>query len=297
MPAPVGASLSTALREQLGLKQGLTLAGGRGILATMRYWTAWVLLIFGLLAAETLCAQSDATAPVFDLVAIRPTDPSTPRNNCYMKGQPGGQTFTGRCVSLKVMIRYAYKIVDSQIAGAPEWAESALFDFEAKADRSVTRAEVGAMFQAMIVERFHLKFHREARTMAAFVLSVDKGGNKMTRNTSDYEWEIPITNVPGTAPTFKGTRCPLYYLSWWIGQAQNRPVVDKTGLDGFWDFRLEFVPDGMRERRGPGGDAIAAPDGPSLSTALREQLGLKLEAEKTPVDVYVIDHVQKPDGN
>ena len=83
----------------------------------------------------------------------------------------------------------------------------------------------------------------------------------------------------------------MYYLSWWIGQSQNRPVVDKTGLDGFWDFTLEFVPDGMKDR---GADGL---DGPSLSTALREQLGLKLEAEKTAVDVYVIDHVQKPDGN
>jgi uncharacterized protein (TIGR03435 family) len=88
------------------------------------------------------------------------------------------------------------------------------------------------------------------------------------------------------------------YLSWWIAQRENRPVVDKTGLDGFWDFTLEFVPEGLGEgRKGPSGDPMPPLDGPSLSTLLREQLGLKLEPGKSPVDVYVIDHVEKTTGN
>jgi uncharacterized protein (TIGR03435 family) len=89
----------------------------------------------------------------------------------------------------------------------------------------------------------------------------------------------------------------MYYLSWWIAQPESRPVVDKTGLPGFWDFTLEFIPEGMGEgRRGPAG-VLAPMDGSSLPTALRQQLGLKLETEKAPVEVYLIDHVEKASAN
>jgi len=91
----------------------------------------------------------------------------------------------------------------------------------------------------------------------------------------------------------------MSYLSWYIGLMQNRPVVDRTGLKGFWDFTLEFVPDGAaeRERKAPDGAPLAPLDGPNIYTALREKLGLKMESQKTPVDVYVIDHVEKPGAN
>jgi uncharacterized protein (TIGR03435 family) len=150
------------------------------------------------------------------------------------------------------------------------------------------------MFQRFLADRFQLKFHKESRTMPAYILTVDKSGSKMTKNESTYEWEIPVQPVPGRVPTFKGIRCPMYYLSWFLGQSENRPIVDKTDLPGFWDFTLEFVPDTMQNRRGPTGEPIGAPDGPNLTTALREQLGLKLEPAKTGVEVYVIDHVDKP---
>jgi uncharacterized protein (TIGR03435 family) len=241
----------------------------------------------------TAPAQAPAT---FEVAAIRPSDPAT-MGDCYMKGQPGGQTFTGRCIPLRVIMKYAYKITDSQIAAGPAWMDSELYDFEAKADRPITRAEVATLFQGLLADRFKLQFHKEARTMAAMALSVDKSGSKMTVNDSTYEWEIPVTNIPGKIPKFKGTRCPMSYLSWWIGQRENRPVLDKTGLGGFWDFTLEFVPDAMAvARKGANGD-IPPMDGPSLVSALRDQLGLKLESEKAPVDVYIIDHVERATAN
>ena len=91
----------------------------------------------------------------------------------------------------------------------------------------------------------------------------------------------------------------MSYLSWWIAQRETRPVRDKTGLDGFWDFTLEFVPDGMGEgRKGANGEPMPTTmEGPTLTAALRAQLGLKLEQEKGPVDVYVIDHVEKATAN
>jgi uncharacterized protein (TIGR03435 family) len=226
-------------------------------------------------------SQRDVQPAVFEVVAIRPSDPNV-RGDCYMKGQPGGQTFVGRCFPLGQLIKYAYKIIDSQIIGGPAWMETESYDFEAKTDRPVTRVEVAALFQGLLADRFKLKFHLESRTLSALVLTVDKAASKMTPNDSSYEWDIPIMPVPGSIPKFKGTRCPMYYLSWWIAQRENRPVVDKTGLPGFWDFTLEFVPEGMG--RGSG-DLTAPMDGSSLTTALRQQLGLKLSSEKTPVEV------------
>ena len=246
--------------------------------------------------ATASSTQAASQPAVFEVAAIKPTI-SAPRNGCFMRGQPGGQTFIGRCIPLRLIIKYAYKIVDSQIVGGPDPIDNELYDFDAKADRPVTRAELGTMFQKLLAERFKLQFHRETRTMPAFILSVDKAGSKMTPNTTDYEWEIPMTTMPGNIPKWKGTRCPMSYFSWWVGQQGESPVVDKTGLAGFWDFTIEFVPAGMADRRGPNGELLAAPDGPSLATAIRDQLGLKLTPDKAPVEVYAIDHVEKATAN
>jgi uncharacterized protein (TIGR03435 family) len=131
------------------------------------------------------------------------------------------------------------------------------------------------------------------------VLTVEKGGPKMAANNGPNEWVIAIMPAPGASiPKFKGTRCPMSYLSWFIAQRENRPVVEKTGLPGYWDFSLEFVPEGFGEgRKGPEGTPLPPLDGPGLRSALRDQLGLKLEPEKGPVDVYVIDHVEKATAN
>lgn len=249
------------------------------------------------LIAFTLPAQSPKPAPNFDVVSIRQTDPSAPRTTCYMRGQAGGKTYTGRCISLSLIIKRAYRIIDSQLSGGPDWLNTSLFDFDAKTDIPTTRADVEALFQSFLAERFNLKMHTEQRSMQALVLTVNGAGNKMTPNTTDYEWDIPVQGVPGTIRTVKGIRCPMSYLSWYLGQVQNRPVVDRTGLKGFWDFTLEFVPDGMSERRGPDGAMLPPPDGPNIYTALRDQLGLKMEVQKTAVDVYVVDHVEKPAAN
>jgi uncharacterized protein (TIGR03435 family) len=252
-----------------------------------------VLLWVFLASIATAYAQPEAKAAVFEVVAIKPSDPNV-RGDCYMKGQPGGQTFVGRCFPLRQLMKYAYKIIDSQIIGAPGWIDNDNYDFEAKTDRPVTRAEVAALFQGLLADRFKLQFHNETRTLSALVLTVDKAGSKMTANDSSYEWDIPIMPMPGSIPKFKGTRCPVYYLTWWIAQREGRPVVDKTGLPGFWDFTLEFVPEGMGRGNG---DLTAPMDGSSLTTALRQQLGLKLESQKTPVEVYLIDHVERASAN
>jgi uncharacterized protein (TIGR03435 family) len=245
-------------------------------------------------------SQAEGSAPAFEVAAIKPSDPLARTNGCFMRGQPGGQTFIGRCITVRLLITYSYKIIDSQLVGGPSWLDNELYDFDAKADHSLTRAELAPMLQTMLADRFKLQFHRESRTMPALVLTVDKNGTKMKPNNGPNDWVIAIMPAPGASiPKFKGTRCPTSYLSWWIAQRQNRPVLDNTGLEGFWDFTLEFVPDGLDEgrRKGAAGEPMPPLEGPALPSALREQLGLRLEPVKGPVDVYVIDHVEKATGN
>jgi len=272
----------------------ILLLGALGLLAT-----GWMNANQAATSNANAPSQAESQAPAFEVAAIRPSDPMMRSNDCFMKGQPGGQTFVGRCITIRLLITYSYKIIDSQLVGGPNWLDTELYDFDAKADHSLTRAELAPMLQTMLADRFKLKFHRETRTMPSLALSVDKTGAKMKPNDGPNDWVIAIMSAPGASlPRFKGTRCPMSYLSWWIAQRENRPVVDKTGLDGFWDFTLEFVPDGLGEgRKGPSGEQLPPLDGPALPVALREQLGLKLEPEKGPVDVYVIDQVEGPTGN
>lgn len=175
------------------------------------------------LAAFTLLAQPTKPAPTFDVASIHQTDRSAPPTPCFMRGQAGGQTYTGRCIALSVIIKRAYQIVDSQLSGGPDWLNTTLFDFDAKTDRPTTRADVEPLFQSFLAGRFNLKMHTEQRTMQALVLTVDGAGNKMTPNTTDYEWEIPIQGAGGPIPKVKGIRCPMSYFSWYIGQKAEPP--------------------------------------------------------------------------
>ena len=110
-------------------------------------------------------SQTEGNAPAFEVAAIKPSDPALRNNGCFLKGQPGGQTFIGRCITARILITYSYKIIDSQLVGGPNWLDTELYDFDAKADHSLTRAELAPMFQTMLADRFKLQFHRETRTM------------------------------------------------------------------------------------------------------------------------------------
>jgi uncharacterized protein (TIGR03435 family) len=253
-------------------------------------------------------APKAAAKPLaFEVTSVKPT--ATPPSQGEFGGiraLPGGQTYVARFVPLKLMMKLMYKITDSQIVGGPDWINTDRFDVRAKAEQPTTLDNLHIMFQTLLADRFELKFHRETRTLPAFLLTVDKGGSKMKVNESPEPFDIPIQlssqAQPPKPPVFTGARVSMEYLSWWLGQQLNnvqqvdRPVVDQTGLKGFYDFKLSYAPD-LSGRTGPNGETPPSFDGPSLFQALREQLGLKLESSKGPVEVFVIDHVEKPKEN
>ena len=254
--------------------------------------------LFELLVA-LLIQQSVPKPPLaFDVAMIKPSAPAV--QGGAIRPMPSGQGYMATGIPLKLMIRLMYTITDSQVAGGPDWINTDRWDVQAKADGSYNLDQLHQMYQTLMADRFQLKFHREMRELPAYELVLDKPGDKgskMTVNETENHFDIPIQ--PAARFKAQGTRVPMSYLAWWLSQQLNRPVIDKTGLDRFYDFTLEWAPDPQPDGvRPPGADApVPAPDGPTIFTALREQLGLKLESRRGLVEVLVIDHAARPSEN
>jgi uncharacterized protein (TIGR03435 family) len=244
-------------------------------------------------SADGSAAKPAATPRLeFDVAEIKPADPKEQGGG--IKADPGGQTYHAQGAPVQLMIQLMWKLNPSQIVGGPDWLKKDLWDVEAKADHSYSLDDLHAMFQNMIIDRFNMKFHWDTRDLPMYALTVEKSGAKLKENSSPETFNIPI-QFSGFL-TLKATHCDLKYFTWSISQFPwvGRPVVDQTGLDKskFYDFTLAFEPElpaGVDRSRLP-----AQADGPDFFTAIREQLGLQLEAKKGPVPVMVIDSIAKP---
>jgi uncharacterized protein (TIGR03435 family) len=214
-----------------------------------------------------------------------------------IRALPGGDGYSAQDASVKLIISLMYKIPMRQIMGDPHWLAADGYDIEARADHAHTLDELHLMFQNLLADRFQLKFHKEIKQGPVYMLTVDASGSKMKVNQTPERFDYPIAgDKDGVAV---GTRVPMEYLCWWLGQVlykYERPVIDNTGLDRQYDFRLSFAPDlppGFPMEKLPPGLL----DRPSIFDALSDQLGLKLQAENGPVEYFVIDHVVRPEGN
>lgn len=214
-----------------------------------------------------------------------------------IKPAPGGQRYEARKAPLKLMISLMYKMPSQRISGGPGWIDTELYDVDGKADKAYSIDDLHVMFQNLLVDRFGLKFHLESKEGAVYGLVVDKGGLKMKVNESAQDFQFTMTGSPDGSVV--GRRESMTHFAWWLSTSvlrNERPVIDQTGLAGFYDFKLLFAPE-----LPPGVDPSRLPPGmmdrPSLFVALREQLGLRLEPQKGKVDTFVIDRVEKPSEN
>jgi uncharacterized protein (TIGR03435 family) len=243
-------------------------------------------------------AFAQSTRPEFEVAVVKPSPPPTGRGGGGgIRAMPGGQTYNATNVPVKLMIKLMYHLNDRQISGGPGWLDTDRFDVNAKADRPHSLEELHVMFQNLLVDRFKLQFHMETKELQAFALVVDKSGSKMTENDGPEMFEIPVKGAGfGKFDVF---HCSMSYFSWFLAQQQaiNSPVFDQTGLAGFYDFKLEFTPELPENLPQEVRDRVPASSGPDLMTALRQELGLKLESRKMPVPVMVIDHAEKPAEN
>ena len=200
-----------------------------------------------------------------------------------MRIMPGGRVeATNR--TLKLLIQTAFEVQPFQIIAGPSWIDADRFDITATANADVTSSQARSMMQALLADRFKLQWHTERREAPVYVMRVarpdGRPGDGLTKAAADAK--SGFRESDGSLTTERTTMSALAKeLTGYAG----RPIVDETGLAGEWALTVNWTPD-----VGGGGDASL----PSLFTAMREQLGLKLEPTRGPVDVLVIDRAERP---
>jgi uncharacterized protein (TIGR03435 family) len=191
------------------------------------------------------------------------------------------------------MIKTMYGITDSQIAGGADWIDTEPYDIDAKADHRSTLDQLHEMFRTLLADRFQLRFHHETRPASAYVMTISKSGAKLKLSEVQEQFDVPMK--PGGPLGAAGTRVSMAYLAFYLSQQLDAPVVDDTSLDGYYDFALKLYP-----QNGPG-LSLPGPGAPdpveSILVPLREQLGLTLQQKRAPVEVFVIDHAERPEAN
>lgn len=227
-------------------------------------------------------------APRFEVASVRPSRPD----------EGGGATldashFICSGMNLRSLIFSVWRIPAWRLAGGPAWLDSDGWSISATlppnmpSNRQELMHQADLMMQALLADRFKLAVHRETREQPVYDLVVAKGGSKLKSSsaarfnvkTRAGRLEFQHVSMAIFAPY-------LFFPAGFFQNAVDRPVIDKTGLEGFYDLTLEWAPD-------HGADA----SGPSVFTALEEQAGLRLEPRKSPVEFVVIDHVEKPGEN
>jgi uncharacterized protein (TIGR03435 family) len=275
-----------------------------------------VILVLGVaVAALPAASQTPPTQkPSFEVATVKPIN-----RRGGMFPQPGGR-FMAVGQSLRILIQYAYRLRDFQIVGGPAWVDTDLWEIQAKAaDGAVpppspaadnTKPDtIALMLQSLLEDRFQLKLHREMRQFPVYLLTVSKGGMKL--KLSDDQSAIggqppgtPIEQRRGmirrVGDGVEGKAVSTTFLASFLSTWAGRPVLDKTGLNGLYDFNMHWTPPSVPAPGiPPGPDATPGasdPSGASIFTAI-EELGLKLESAKAPFEIVVIDTVQKPSEN
>jgi len=254
-------------------------------------------------------------SPEFEVASIKPYKQSGDGVRVMIRPTPDG--FDGEGLSLHLLIRTAYGVEDNQIIGGDKWLDSDLFEIHAKMDQATVDAlgKLGPkdawaqrqkMIQALLADRFKLKLHRETRDLPVYALIVAKGGPKLqeAKDGDTYPNGIKAPNGKSSKGMMRmgpgELTCqaiPMENMASMLSNLTGRHVVDKTGLTGKYDLTLKWSPgqgDMPMFKEASSAPNADEPGGISIYTALQEQLGLKLEAQKAPVEVLVIDHAEKP---
>jgi uncharacterized protein (TIGR03435 family) len=201
---------------------------------------------------------------------------------------PGNQRYLANNVPLRLIMTVAYTVTDRQISGGPSWVGTDPYDIDAKSARPVSSDDLHTMLAHLIEERFQLKIRHETKELPVYELVVDKGSPKLTEHDPA---DLDHPPMGGTPEGLKGTNVTMNYFAFILARNLDRNVIDKTGLTAHYDLNLTFA------RELPGGRGPADEDKPTIFTALKEQLGLKLVPTKGPVDFLVIEHAEKPADN
>ncbi|MDR3700648.1 MAG: TIGR03435 family protein [Candidatus Sulfopaludibacter sp.] len=281
-----------------------------------------MLLVLRCMAVWALTASAQTPqAPSFEVASVKPAAPNGPAGVMpFLKGpmeeqvrfqggpgskDPGRIDYVG--VTLKMLLKRAYDVSADQISG-PDWLDTERYDIVAKVPPGTSGEQLRLMLQELLTERFQISLHRETKTLAVYSLTVAKNGpklkpaEKLPEYKDDEERKAAMKksasaflearmaamrrgeHVPGRS--FHMASATMAGFATWLSSNLDRPVKDKTQLDGIYSFSLTWEPDDAKPR----GDA---PLGPSLFAAVEEQLGLKLQRENEQVELLAIDKAQK----
>ena len=225
--------------------------------------------VFGQIAAQT--------EPRFEVASIRPSPSGAGGTTVY---NPTPDRFAADSITTRTLIAFAWDLRVFQVSGGPGWLDSERYDVVAKPEGDAAVERVRRMVRSLLAERFQLQVHQAAREMPIFTLEIAKGGPK-----------IRVAS-PGSGPEIRGPhghltarRITAEMLARLLANELARPVVNRTGIDGAFDADLEWTPEQDTD------------PGPSIFTAIEEQLGLKLESKRAPVDVLIVDRVERPSAN
>jgi len=263
--------------------------------------------------------QAPATArPQFEVASIKP---SFSDGIMHVRPLPGRLTADA---TLQVLMQYAYGVQAFQLLGGPSWLTSARYEIDARADATVNRDQLFLMLQSLLEDRFHLKTHRDMKELPVFILASNRGGLKLpapkegvcvdSAADAAVEWAGGRMAAPGELQPAKG-RCGSAIVVLGPGGAHmrggkiavselvrmlsmllGRSVLDKTGFTALFDVQLDFVPDETTPAMPPPPPGSGISD-VSIAQALQQQLGLRLESTKGPVEVIVVDQAERPSAN
>jgi uncharacterized protein (TIGR03435 family) len=240
--------------------------------------------------------------PAFEVASIKPNVSGA--GNRSIHPTPGRLSIFN--LTLKDLLMFAYQVKDFQVSGGPGWITADQYDIEAKAEGEPSQDQMKRMLQTLLRDRFKLALHHETKDFPIYELTVAKGGFKLQPlkqgECITYDPKNPpepghknsefCGNLSNGRGSFDGTSASMADVANMLSYPLGRTVVDKTGIEGKFRIHLTYAPDEVA------GGAAASPDaGPSIFTALQEQAGLKLESTKGPIEVLVIDHVEKPSEN
>jgi uncharacterized protein (TIGR03435 family) len=248
--------------------------------------------VFFLICISLVCLQG-AQAQSFDVASIRP---HAPDDNRFGVKMPSDGRFTATGCVAKLVLMVAYDVQETQIIGGPSWFATEKWDIQARSAGDVARSaeETRLMLQNLLAERFALRIHRQTEQRPAYVVTIAKGGAKFKAREQPGR-----TNVQITSNSIRIEAGDLARMVQVLATALGRPVIDRTGLRGLYDFSVQWDDAPVREGGVPGLDVPAAPgnDRGSIFTAFQEQLGLRLEPQRAPVEVIVVDGVERPSAN
>jgi uncharacterized protein (TIGR03435 family) len=241
-------------------------------------------------ASVMLC---QAQSPAFEAASVKV---SSAGEQVRMRREPGRITITN--FSLKAMVRYAYDVQENQISGGPGWFDSDRWNIAATAGREITEDERRRMLQTLLNDRFTMTIRHEMKEMPIYALVVAKGGSKLTPGTAGNPERVELGVSGAGLHQMRGQSVPLSTIAKVLTGPAGRIVIDRTGIAGGFDYQLEWAPDPANMPMING----AKPDGSNLNaasifTAVQEQLGLKLESTKGPVEILVIERAEKAREN